>query len=480
MTQAAQADVPETPSTAEQAPSATASGAVSHDSANQGIHVGLTSDEIVINGGKPLSGRVEVRGAKNLVTKAMVATLLGQTPSVLRNVPNISDVRVVAGLLALHGVLITKGETADEWHFDPSNVEVAHKADIDAQAGSSRIPILFCGPLLHRLGEAFIPDLGGCRIGDRPIDFHLDALREFGAVVEKLPSGISLTAPNGLKGANIELPYPSVGATEQVLLTAVLAEGQTELRNAAIEPEIVDLICILQKMGAIITIEPNRVIFIEGVEKLRGYDHKAIFDRNEAASWAAAALATRGDIFVGGVRQEEMMTFLNTFRKVGGDFEVHDDGMRFWHPGGDLKPVSIETDVHPGFMTDWQQPLVVALTQANGTSTIHETVYEDRFGFTDALNKMGANIVVHPEGLHDPSRRVKRREFEQAAVITGPTPLTGADVIVPDLRGGFSYLIAAMIADGQSRVSNIGIIARGYENFIEKLRLLDADFIYEG
>lgn len=480
MTQAAQADVPETPSTAEQAPSATASGAVRHDSANQGIHVGLTSDEIVINGGKPLSGRVEVRGAKNLVTKAMVATLLGQTPSVLRNVPNISDVRVVAGLLALHGVLITKGETADEWHFDPSNVEVAHKADIDAHAGSSRIPILFCGPLLHRLGEAFIPDLGGCRIGDRPIDFHLDALREFGAVVEKLPSGISLTAPNGLKGANIELPYPSVGATEQVLLTAVLAEGQTELRNAAIEPEIVDLICILQKMGAIITIEPNRVIFIEGVEKLRGYDHKAIFDRNEAASWAAAALATRGDIFVGGVRQEEMMTFLNTFRKVGGDFEVHDDGMRFWHPGGDLKPVSIETDVHPGFMTDWQQPLVVALTQANGTSTIHETVYEDRFGFTDALNKMGANIVVHPEGLHDPSRRVKRREFEQAAVITGPTPLTGADVIVPDLRGGFSYLIAAMIADGQSRVSNIGIIARGYENFIEKLRLLDADFIYEG
>ena len=480
MTQAAQADVPETPGTTEEKPDATASGEANRDSANQGIHVGLTSDEIVINGGKPLSGRVEVRGAKNLVTKAMVATLLGQTPSVLRNVPNISDVRVVAGLLALHGVLITKGENADEWHFDPSNVEVAHKSDIDAHAGSSRIPILFCGPLLHRLGEAFIPDLGGCRIGDRPIDFHLDALREFGAIVEKLPSGISLTAPHGLKGANIELPYPSVGATEQVLLTAVLAEGQTELRNAAIEPEIVDLICILQKMGAIITIEPNRVIFIEGVKELRGYDHKAIFDRNEAASWAAAALATRGDIFVGGVRQEEMMTFLNAFRKVGGDFEVHDDGMRFWHPGGELKPVSIETDVHPGFMTDWQQPLVVALTQANGISMIHETVYEDRFGFTDALNKMGANIVVHPKGLNDPSRRVKRREFEQAAVITGPTPLTGADVIVPDLRGGFSYLIAAMIAEGQSRVSNIGIIARGYENFIEKLRLLDADFIYEG
>lgn len=450
------------------------------DSKKAGARVGLTSNEIIINGGRPLNGRIEIRGAKNLATKAMVAALLGKSASVLRNVPNISDVRVVAQLLALHGVLITKGEDPTEWRLDPSNVEVAHHADIDAHAGSSRIPILFCGPLLHRLGEAFIPDLGGCRIGDRPIDFHLDALRNFGAVIEKLPSGISLTAPNGLKGANIELPYPSVGATEQVLLTAVLAEGQTELRNAAIEPEIVDLICILQKMGAIITLEPNRVIFIEGVDELQGYDHRAIFDRNEAASWAAAALATKGDVFLGGVKQEEMMTFLNVFRKVGGAFSVHDDGMRFWHPGGALKPVTIETDVHPGFMTDWQQPLVVALTQAEGVSTIHETVYENRFGFTDALNKMGANIVVYPEGLAAADRRVMRREFEQAAVITGPTPLTGAKIEVPDLRGGFSHFIAALTAEGQSEISSIGIIARGYENFIEKLRLLGADFVYEG
>lgn len=450
------------------------------DARKAGARVGLTSDEMIIHGGRPLRGRIEVRGAKNLAPKAMVAALLGQTPSVLRNVPNVSDIRVVAGLLALHGVLITRGEEPGEWHLDPSNVEIAHHADIDAHAGSSRIPILFCGPLLHRLGEAFIPDLGGCRIGDRPIDFHLDALRKFGAVVEKLPSGISLTAPNGLKGANIELPYPSVGATEQVLLTAVLAEGQTELRNAAIEPEIVDLICILQKMGAIITMEPNRVIFIEGVPELRGFTHRAIFDRNEVASWASAALATQGDIFIAGARQEEMMTFLNIFRKVGGDFDVHDDGIRFWHPGGELKPVTIETDVHPGFMTDWQQPLVVALTQASGVSTIHETVYENRFGFTEALNKMGADIVVHPAGLHDERRRVMRREFEQAAVISGPTPLTGADIVVPDLRGGFSYLIAGLTASGQTRVSNLGIISRGYENFIEKLRQLGADFIFEG
>lgn len=292
--------------------------------------------------------------------------------------------------------------------------------------------------------------------------------------------GISLEAPNGLKGANIELPYPSVGATEQVLLTAVLAEGTTELRNAAIEPEITDLICILQKMGAIISMEPNRVIFIEGVEKLRGYRHKAIFDRNEAASWASAALATKGDVFIEGAEQEEMMTFLNVFRKVGGDFDIEEDGIRFFHPGGDLKPVVIETDVHPGFMTDWQQPLVVALTQAIGTSTIHETVYENRFGFTDALNQMGADITVYKDGLQDPKRRVKRREFEQAAVIEGPTSLTGADIEVPDLRGGFSHLIAALTAQGQTKVTNLGIISRGYENFIEKLRQLGADFIYEG
>ncbi|MFM9876557.1 MAG: UDP-N-acetylglucosamine 1-carboxyvinyltransferase [Rhodoglobus sp.] len=441
--------------------------------------VGLTSDKIVINGGKPLRGRVDVRGAKNLATKAMVAALLADTPSLLKDVPDISDVGVVSRMLEAYGVSVTKvGE--GELMLDPTNVLKAQFHEIDALAGSSRIPILFCGPLLHRLGEALIPDLGGCRIGDRPIDFHLNALRAFGAVVDKSYEGIRLTAPNGLKGANIELPYPSVGATEQVLLTAVLAQGVTELKNAAIEPEIMDLIAILQKMGAIINVEPNRVIFIEGVDKLSGYEHRALFDRNEAASWASAALATGGDIFVVGAKQQELMTFLNIFRKVGGAFDIHEDGIRFYHPGGTLKPVVVETDVHPGFMTDWQQPLIVALTQAEGRSVVHETVYENRFGFTDALIEMGANITVHQDGLESISRRVPRRPLEQAAVIIGPTPLHGADIEIPDLRGGFSHLIAALTADGQSTVTNIGIISRGYEHFIDKLRLLGADFVYEG
>jgi UDP-N-acetylglucosamine 1-carboxyvinyltransferase len=407
----------------------------------------------------------------------MVAALLGETPSVLKDVPFISDVDIVSRLLQLHGVAITHSEDG-VMHLDPSEVASARMVDIDAHAGSSRIPILFCGPLLHRLGEAFIPGLGGCHIGDRPIDYHFEVLRNFGAVIEELPNGTRLSAPKGLKGAKISLPYPSVGATEQVLLTATRAEGMTELSGAAIEPEIMDLIAILQKMGAIISVDTDRVIRIEGVKELRGYTHRALFDRNEAASWACAALATNGDIFVGGARQQEMMAFLNVFRKVGGAFDIKDDGIRFFHPGGELSPVVLETDVHPGFMTDWQQPLVVALTQANGLSIIHETVYENRFGFTDALVQMGAQIQIYRECLGGTPCRFGQRNFYHSAVINGPAKLTGADIRVPDLRGGFSHMVAALAAEGVSNVTNVQLISRGYEHFLDKLTALGADFEY--
>ena len=433
--------------------------------------------QITVHGGKPLKGRVDVRGAKNLVTKAMVAALLADEASVLKDVPFISDVEIVSRLLQLHGVAITHGEDG-VMHLDPSNVKQARMVDIDAHAGSSRIPILFCGPLLHQLGEAFIPGLGGCHIGDRPIDFHFEVLRNFGAVIEEVANGTRLSAPKGLKGAKISLPYPSVGATEQVLLTAVRAEGLTELSGAAIEPEIMDLIAILQKMGAIISVDTDRVIRIEGVKRLGGYEHRALFDRNEAASWAAAALATNGDIFVGGARQQEMTTFLNVFRKVGGAFEIKDDGIRFYHPGGDLHSVVIETDVHPGFMTDWQQPLVVALTQAKGISIVHETVYEQRFGFTDALVEMGANIQIYRECLGGTPCRFGQRNFNHSAVISGPSSLKGADIRVPDLRGGFSHMVAALAAEGTSNVTNVQLISRGYEHFLQKLTDLGADFTY--
>jgi UDP-N-acetylglucosamine 1-carboxyvinyltransferase len=439
--------------------------------------MGRMDDVLTVCGGTPLRGTITVRGAKNFVSKAMVAALLGGKPSELTNVPQIRDVTVVTGLLGLHGVQVTERNLADGvLGLDPSNVELAHVADIDAHAGSSRIPILFCGPLLHRLGEAFIPDLGGCRIGGRPINYHLDVLRQFGAVVDKTAHGIKLSARGRLQGTKLELPYPSVGTTEQVLLTAVRAEGVTELRNAAVEPEILDLIAVLQKMGAIISVDTDRVIRIEGVEQLGGYRHHALPDRIEAASWACAALATGGDIIVRGARQLEMMTFLNVFRKVGGELDITEEGIRFSHPGSTLSSLAIETDVHPGFMTDWQQPLVVALTQANGLSIVHETVYEKRFGFTDALREMGAQIQLYRECLGRSPCRFGARNFKHSAVVSGPAKLHGADITVPDLRGGFSHLIAALAAEGTSRVRGIGLIDRGYEHFQAKLDALGARY----
>nr|WP_067497881.1 UDP-N-acetylglucosamine 1-carboxyvinyltransferase [Actinoplanes sp. TFC3] len=446
----------------------------------------MTDDVLAVHGGTPLSGQIRVRGAKNLVSKAMVAALLGETPSRLFDVPRIRDVEVVRGLLGLHGVKVSDGADDGEIVMDPTNVESASSDEINVHAGSSRIPILFCGPLLHRLGHAFIPDLGGCHIGPRPIDFHIQALRQFGAIVDKTPEGMHLTAPNGLHGTKLELPYPSVGATEQVLLTAARAEGVTELRNAAIEPEIMDLICVLQKMGAIITVHTDRVIEIQGVPKLHGYNHKPIPDRIEAASWAAAALATRGEIEVLGAQQADMMTFLNVFRSIGGQFEVTDarvarpgvtgveGGIKFWHPGDELQAVALETDVHPGFMTDWQQPLVVALTQARGLSIMHETVYEQRLGYTEALNSMGATIQVYRDCLGGTPCRFGRRNFKHSAVIAGPSKLHAADLVIPDLRAGFSHLIAALAAEGTSRVYGVDLINRGYEDFENKLAALGA------
>jgi UDP-N-acetylglucosamine 1-carboxyvinyltransferase len=436
------------------------------------------NDVLVVHGGTPLHGKTRVRGAKNLISKAMVAALLGDAPSRLLDVPAIRDVEIVRGLLELHGVHVTDGENDGELILDPANVERASVDEINVHAGSSRIPILLCGPLLHRLGHAFIPDLGGCNIGGRPIDFHLQALREFGAIVDKTATGMDITAPAGLHGTKLHLPYPSVGATEQILLTAVMAEGVTELRNAAVEPEIIDLICVLQKMGAIIKVHTDRVIEIEGVKRLGGYSHRPIPDRIEAASWGAAALATHGDVFVQGARQADMMTFLNVFSSVGGAFEIDDSpvggGIRFWHPGGELRAVAIETDVHPGFMTDWQQPMVVALTQARGLSIVHETVYERRLGYTEALGAMGATIQVYRECLGGTPCRFGRRNFLHSAVIAGPSKLHAADLVIPDLRAGFSHLIAALAAEGTSRVFGVNLINRGYEDFEGKLAALGA------
>ena len=427
-----------------------------------------------VSGGHPLQGEITVRGAKNFVSKAMVAALLTDETSVLRNVPLIRDVDVVSDLLRLHGAQVDYDQEAGTVTITPGQLHLPDPNEVMALAGSSRIPILFCGPLLHSLGEAFIPDLGGCHIGERPVDFHLQVLEDFGARRDPQEFGLHLSAPDGLHAKKVHLPYPSVGATEQTLLAAVRAKGITELTGAAVEPEIMDLIAVLQKMGALINVDTDRNIHVEGVPHLRGFNHYSLADRIEAGSWACAALATRGDIFIRGAEQSTMMSFLNFYRKVGGEFEVLDEAIRFWHPGGKLRSIPIETDVHPGFMTDWQQPMVVALTQAEGVSVVHETVYEKRFGFTKALNKMGAHIQVYRECLGSKKCRFGLRNFYHSAVVQGPTPLHGADIEVPDLRGGFSHLIAALTAEGDSMVSGINIINRGYEHFMTKLHALGA------
>src|SRR5699024_2031420 len=241
-------------------------------------------------------------------------------------------------------------------------------------------------------------------------------LRQFGAEVVKTPGGIMLKAGSRLQGTKVELPYPSVGATEQVLLTAVRAEGVTELRGAAIEPEIMDLIALLQKMGAIITVDTDRVVRIEGVETLRGFIHRALPDRNETASWASAALATGGDIFVAGASQPELIRFLNSFRKIGGECDGQGSGLRCRHRGGCRRTVAPGTDVHPRLLTDWRQPLAVGLSPAEALSIIHETVYENRFGSTDALRTTGAKIQLSRECLGGTPWRFGRRNYLHSAV----------------------------------------------------------------
>lgn len=427
-----------------------------------------TSRVYHVTGGSPLRGEVRVSGAKNAATKELVASLLADSPVTLKNVPRIGDVDVTAEILRDIGVAVQCNE--DRMTVDPTRLSTAKVAE--AFSRKNRIPILLFGPLLHRFGKAVIPALGGCTIGARPIDFHLDALKKMGAHISCTGDEYVATAKL-LKGTVIELPFPSVGATENVMLTAVKAKGTTVIRNAAVEPEIVDLAKLLQSMGAIISLDVHRTWIIEGVEQLHGATHRVMPDRIEAASLATAASLSGGDVFLRGARQEDMLSFLNALRRVGVPYEIQEDGIRFL-AAKELRPIVIETDVHPGFMTDWQQPFVILLTQANGVSVVHETVYEDRFGYTDALRKMGATIQLHKECLGSKPCRWVNRDYRHSAIISGPTPLHAAEIAIPDLRAGFSYLIAALIAQGTSRLMGVEQIERGYENIIGKLKKLGA------
>lgn len=421
-----------------------------------------------IVGGTPLRGEVRVSGAKNAATKQIIAALLTDEPVVLNNVPDIGDVRVTIEMIEALGAKVS---------FSKNRVQIVGAGVKTPEVAATfsrknRIPILLFGPLLHRFGAAQIPALGGCTIGARPIDFHLDALKRMGADIV-CEDGVYRASAKRLKGASIELPFPSVGATENIMLAAVKAKGTTIIKNAAVEPEIEDLAMMLQAMGAIIHLDANRTWVIEGVESLHGVTRRIIPDRIEAASFMVAAALTGGDVFVRDAHQVDLLSFLNALERVGVPLEVTDDGIRV-RGAKRLNPITLETDVHPGFMTDWQQPFVMLLTQADGVSVVHETVYEDRFGYTDALVKMGANIQLHNACLGSKPCRYQHRDYRHSAIIVGPTPLKAADIVIPDLRAGFSYLLAALIAKGTSHLTGVELIERGYENIIEKLQGLGA------
>jgi UDP-N-acetylglucosamine 1-carboxyvinyltransferase len=429
--------------------------------------------KLIVSGGKILKGEIVLSGAKNAATKMLIASLLTPEECILENCPDIGDVQITAELCRSIGSSVDYDAAGHRLAVSTPEIKNFRVTSLSRR---NRLPILALGPLLARAGEAEVPIVGGDKIGPRPVDLHLSALTAMGAQIETSGDSYCARAKNGLKGAKINFRYPSVGATENTILAAVLAAGRTEISNAATEPEILDLIKMLQKMGAIIELGANRALYIDGVPKLRGVRHRIMPDRNEAVSFACLAAATGGDVLVKEARQDDLITFLNSLRRIGGEYEVMDSGIRFYKTGR-LRSINIETAGHPGFMTDWQQPFAVLLTQAEGISQIHETIYEDRFGYTKDLNLMGARIKVFSKCPEGSPCRFNGTPFIHTAVLEGPTPLSAVNLTVRDLRSGIAHIIAAIIAKGETMIEGAEELDRGYEKIDERLRNLGADII---
>jgi UDP-N-acetylglucosamine 1-carboxyvinyltransferase len=414
----------------------------------------------------PLRGDIVVRGSKNAVTKHMVAAMLGSGPSKIRNAPDVGDVDITAAMLESVGFEV--GRERDEITIGQGG-EIQPRVP-QAFTGLNRIPILMLGPLLHRTGEAFVPLVGGDPIGRRPVDFHVSALQALGAEISLGADGITARASR-LRGTRIDLPYPSVGATEAVLLTAVLAEGKTVLRNAATEPEVVELALFLQRMGAHIELSPDRRIVVEGVRALRGASTRLAGDRIEAFSYLVAGLITRGEVRVHGCPQDRLVTAITTLAKMGARFDITDEWITATATNG-LRAAAVHTDTHPGFMTDWHQPLLVLFTQAEGMSVLHETVFENRLVYVPALQQMGCEIEVFAACLGGPACRFHDTDAVHSAVVRGGSKLRGADVTLPDVRAGFSGVLAAAVAHEPSVLRGIGHIERGYHRPFEQFTSL--------
>ncbi|MCK2220873.1 UDP-N-acetylglucosamine 1-carboxyvinyltransferase [Actinomadura sp. ATCC 31491] len=415
----------------------------------------------------PLRGDVVVRGSKNGVSKHMVAAMLGTGESSIHNAPEVGEVGITAAMLEALGIHV---------RMEGPEITIERGPHIeprvpDAFTGLNRIPILMLGPLLHLAGEAFVPLVGGDPIGRRPVNFHVEALRSMGAEVEVSDAGIYAKAGR-LRGTRIELPYPSVGATETVLMSAVLAEGKTVLKNAAMEPEVVELALFLQRMGARIELSPDRRIVIEGVDRLRGASTWLTGDRIEAFSYLAAGLVTGGEVRVHGCPQDRLVTAITTLARMGANFDINDEYLCATAPPEGLRAAAVQTDTHPGFMTDWQTPLMVLFTQSHGMSVLHETVFENRLVYVPALQKMGCEIEVFDQCLGGPACRYHDTNARHSAVVRGVSKLKGADVTLPDIRAGFSAVLAAAVADGPSTLRGVHHIERGYHRPFEQFRSL--------
>jgi UDP-N-acetylglucosamine 1-carboxyvinyltransferase len=416
--------------------------------------------KFVITGGRPLTGEVRIAGAKNAVLKMMAAAVLTDERCVLRNVPKISDVAILRELMTDIGFEVKRSNgdaleiraTDAQWPFVP--LEAALKM---------RASFILLGPMLARFGRVILPNPGGDRIGRRPVDFHVAAMERMGASIVYRNGYYFAAAPSGgLRGAHVEFPTVTVMGTENVILAATLAHGTTVIDNAALEPEVDDLIAMLTTMGAQIARTAERRIEIEGVDRQGGTEHRVLGDRLEAETFAIAAAITRGEVTLNGINPEHMGAFLGVCDRIGVPYEA-DAAARCLRvrccDGPELRAVDIRTDPYPGFATDFQAPLSVLLTQASGVSTIHETIFEDRLDHLRELQRRGAAVEILDE------RRAR---------ITGPTPLHGAEVSIADLRAGATLILAALAATGTSVISGIEHVDRGYEQIEAKLVALGA------
>lgn len=437
-------------------------------------------DKFIINGGKKLTGTTSVAGSKNVALKALVAACLTSENVTIENIPLISDLFIMTDIIEELGGYI---DTLD--HTITVRVEDFTKTKIGLErAAEIRTSALFMSTLLARKNEAIIPNPGGCRIGARPIDRTIEGLEKMGVKVEyKSEDGyFYMTAPNGLSGIDYTFKKSTHTGTETLILAAVLAKGKTILRNAALEPEIDELIQMLNSMGAKVSRKDNRIIEIEGVEKLHGTNFRVGPDRNEAVTLAVAAIITEGDIFIRDIENIDLTGFLDKMEKIGAGVEKKDGGIRFFYKG-EIQAANIETGIYPGFMTDWQGPWAVLMTQANGSSIIHEKVYENRFSYVTELLKMGADIelfnpeVDNPEEVYEFNIADDKPENRHAAKITGKTELHNAIVDIMDLRAGATLVLAALAAKGESVILEVHYLDRGYERFEQRLSSLGADII---